>query len=100
MKTMQKELFIQAEKYSWEDKFSIGINTYERKSDNSEIAITLDKVTVNVEVPELDEKMLTLAQIEQTQEQIKAEKAASYLRVTKMEDHINSLMCLENNGEQ
>lgn len=100
MKTMQVELFIQAEKNSWQDNFEIKVNRYNHETDNSTVYVTLDRVIVNVKIPELDEKMLTLAQIEQIQGQIKAEKAAHYLRVTNMEDQINSMMCLENKAEQ
>jgi HSP20 family molecular chaperone IbpA len=99
MKTMQVELFIQAEKNSWQDNFEIKVNRYNHETDNSTVYVTLDKVIVNIEVPEIDENTLTLAHIEQIQGQIKAEKAAHYLRVTSMEDQINSMMCLENKVE-
>ncbi len=100
MKTKKVELFIQAKKRNWEDKFSISVDTFEFKSDSHGVAITLDKKIIEIEVPELDEKALTLSHVEQIREQIKVEKAASYLRVARMEEHINSLMCLENNLQQ
>lgn len=97
MKTKQVELFIQARKYNWQESFEITINDHERESSQSAIFITLGKKIVNIELPTLDEKILTLAHVEQIRDQIAAEKAASYLRVTRMEDQINSLMYLENN---
>ena len=100
MKTQQVELFIQATKYCWEEEFNIEVNTVEHKTETNSARpttyVTLDKKTVSVTTPEIDEKMLTLAYVEQIRQQIKAEKAASYLRVTQMEDQINSLMCIEN----
>lgn len=99
MKTMKVELFVQAAKRVYEDNFSIVINACEFQSDEHGIYVTLDKKTIEIEIPELDDKMLTLTQIDQIKDQIKAEKAASYLRVINMEDRINNLMCLENKVE-
>lgn len=99
MKNIQVELFIQAEKRNHQDNFEIKVHRFNHKTDEYGVHITLDKVIVNVEIPEFDEKTLTLAHIEQIQGQIKAEKATHYLRVTNMEDQINSLMCLENKAE-
>ena len=54
MKTMQVELFIQAEKYGWEDDFEIVANRYENESDSRMVCITLNKVTVNIETKYVD----------------------------------------------
>lgn len=74
MKTQQVELFIQASKYTWEENFVIEVNQHNHVTDKTSIYIPLGKVIVNVEVPELDEKTLTLAHIEQIQGQIKLKK--------------------------
>lgn len=97
MATKKVKLYIQAMKFNFEDSFEISVCTHQRDSNTNLTAIRLDTVEVNIEVPELDEKSLNLAQIEQVRDQIKSEKAESYLRVARMEEHINSLMCLENN---
>ncbi len=100
MKTKKIELFIQARKYNWQENFKISVNLWEFKTDDKSIYITLDKKIIDIEIPELDEKLLTLAHVEQLRDQIKSEKAASYLRVIKMEDEINSLMCIENKVDE
>jgi len=91
------KLYIQAKKHSWQEEFEIEVNAIELDTDSSTIYLTLDTKVVHVGVPQIDEKTLTLAHIEQIHDQIKCEKANHYLRVTRMEDTINSLMCLENN---
>ena len=99
MATQKVKLYIQARKSGWEDKFSLVIDTMAFESTETTLTVQLNTVELDIEVPELDEKMLSLAQVEQLRDQIKAEKAAHYLRVTGLEDKINSLMCLENKSE-
>ena len=97
MATQKVKLYIQARKFSNERFFTISIDTHKFDSDNYVTRVLLNTVELDIEIPELDEKTLTLAQIEQLRDQIKAEKAEHYLRVVGLEDKINSLMCLENN---
>ena len=95
MTTKKVKLYIQAEKSNLSEGSAIVINACEFRSDKWSTYITLNTIELDIEVPELDEKALTLAEIEQIRDKIKAEKADSYLRVVQMEEKINSLMCLE-----
>lgn len=65
------------------------------KSDAAHTYVLLQ--TTEVEVPdiEIDIKAFTIAQIEQLQDEVRTEKAESYLRVVKLKETIQSLMCLE-----
>jgi len=96
MPTKKVKLYIQAKKYNWESEFNLCVDTMAFISDNNIVCVQLNSVEVDIEVPELDKKALTLAEIEQIRDHIKAEKANHYLRVTNLEDKINNLMCLEN----
>lgn len=99
-KTKEVTLFIQAIKWSWDRSFEIKVSTHQKKSDGDWTIVDLDTMVVNVEIPVLDEKVLVLAEVEQLQAVIKAEKADSYLRIVALEEKINSLMYLENKAEQ
>jgi len=92
----QVTLYIQAKKRSYGHEFEIEVDTMEFESDQYTTYVTLDTQTVNVEIPEFDEKVLVLAEVEQLKAAIKSKKAAHYLEVTAIEEKINSLMCLEN----
>lgn len=98
--TKQVTLFIQADKASYESEFSMHVRSAKFESDSFTTVVHLDTVVVNVEIPVLDEKMLALAEVENLQANIKAEKVASYIRITQMEERINNLMCLENKLEE
>jgi hypothetical protein len=95
METKEVKLYVQANKYSWEDDFQIIVSTVKHNSDGSTVAIQLSEVTVDVQIPAIDQKTLQLAEVEQLHAIIKTERANSYARITAIEEKIQSLLCIE-----
>jgi hypothetical protein len=95
METKEVKLYVQANKYSWEDDFQIIVSTVKRLSDAATVVIQLSEVLIDVPVPTVNQKTLQLAEVEQLQEAIKTEHANSYARITAIEEKIQSLLCIE-----
>jgi len=96
MKTQKVTLHISAQKYTWDNEFKITIDMYKCKSDDTCVVVQLDTQEVEIPVPEIDEKALTLVQIEHLKTSIEKEKTDSYKRILGIEDAISKLQCIEN----
>lgn len=96
-KKQEVELYICATKMEWEAEFSIEVNTYDRANldTGSQVIIPLSQVTIEIEVPDVNEKQLQAEEIRRLQERIKKEKIDSHVRVTAIEEKIQSLMAIE-----
>jgi hypothetical protein len=95
METKEVKLYVQAVKWSWEKDFKIGVGICQGKSDKDRCVVDLSEVTVDVQIPTVDHKQLTLAEVEQLHAIIKTERADSYARITAIEEKIQSLLCIE-----
>ena len=88
-------LYIRAEKPCYGSEFEITVSSYMSESDRYSTVIPLETVEVEVNVPVLDIKTLTLKEIEQLQELIQKEKNESHMRVNAIKEKIQNLQCLE-----
>ena len=99
MSTTQKvKLYVMAVKDRWKNEFRILVDTDDRTNwthDTSTIHILLSEVEIEVPVPELNQKQLTLMEVDQLKEVIQKEKADSHVRITAIEEKIQSLLCIE-----
>jgi len=95
MKTQQVTLYISAQKYTWDNEFKISIDIFKCGSSDSCVIVQLDTQEVEIPVPEIDEKALTLVQIEHLKASIKKEKVDSHMRILGIEDAISKLQCIE-----
>ena len=92
---MKVKLYIQAEKWSSDVAFKIKASTYKRQTDQWNVIVDLSEVEVEIEVPVFTEKQLILAEVEQIKVQMEKEKADFFIRVTAIEEKIQSLLCIE-----
>ena len=93
--TRKVKLYVQAEKWINQQDFEINVSTYPRSSCEHYTVIDISEVTVDVPVPAIDEKQLTQEEVKQLQAVIQKEKADSFVRVTAIEEKIQSLLSLE-----
>ena len=95
METKEVKLYVMAAKHSFEINFHTVISTSKWATDEQTTVLLLSEVTVDVEIPDIDEKRLTLEEVKQLENKIKEEKDASYIRITAIEEKIQSLLCIE-----
>jgi len=96
-KKQEVTLYVCATKFKWQAAFKVDINTYDRSVlDAGEMTIIpLSEVTVEIEIPDVNGKQLQAEEIKKLQAAIRKEQADSYVRVTAIEERIQSLMALE-----
>ena len=96
METKEVKLYVQAVAWNHSSNgFEIEVCTFKRESCESRVIVDLSEITVDVQIPTVDHKQLTLAQVERLKEVIKTERANSYARITAIEEKIQSLLCIE-----
>ena len=89
------KLYVQAVKWDWDDEFKIQVNSFHPVSSDNCIFVDLSEVEIEIEVPLVNEKQLQMEEIKHLQSIIEKEKADSYVRVTAIEEKIQSLLSLE-----
>ena len=94
--TKNIKLHVYAEKWNHSETFKVAVTTHLPESCEYRTIIELSVVHVDIKVPLIDEKQLITAQVEQLKKVIQKEKADSHVRVTAIEEKIQSLLCLEN----
>ena len=95
-------LFITAVKSSYQKEFEIKVECFDRSAwnhDSTDVVIPLSSVEVEVPIPTVTDKQLMNEEIEQLKSKIQKEKADSHVRVTAIEEKIQSLLCIENTSE-
>jgi hypothetical protein len=96
-------LYIAAHKHSYHgSKFEIIVDTCDRSKwthDTSSTTVPLSEVEVEVPIPKVSEKQLLNEEVKQLQAVIQKEKADSHVRITAIEEKIQSLLCIENLSE-
>ena len=95
MKTKEVKLYVQAVKWSSSRVFKIEVSAHQQKTCDYMVVVDLSEVLVEVPMPSVDNKQLTLAEVEQLRGKIKTERANSYARITAIEEKIQSLLCIE-----
>lgn len=98
-KTQNVTMYIYAEKWDYDAEFEIKVACFDLSTSghklDGRVIIPLSQVTIEIEVPDVDEKQLQAEEIRQLQERIKQEKIDSHVRVTAIEEKIQSLMAIE-----
>ena len=89
------KLYVQAVKWAWDDKFAVQVNSFRADSLDNRMVVELSEVEIEIEVPLINEKQLQMEEIKHLQSIIEKEKADSYVRVTAIEEKIQSLLSLE-----
>ena len=92
---IKKTLYIQAEKYSFDDEFSVMVNSFKFESDSSRVVVDIAEHEIELEVPDLDQNKLTLAHIDQLRQMKVKVMAENELRLVNIEGEIQKLMALE-----
>ncbi len=97
-------LYVTAIKQSYQKEFTIEVNSYDRASIcqgvTTAVCIPLSVVEIEIEIPAIDGKQLQAEEVKQLQASIQKEKADSYIRVTAIEEKIQSLLCIENQSDK
>lgn len=97
MKTKEVKLYVQAFKWHHRNTWDIRIDSSAFDSCDSRTVIQISEVTVEVEIPDINEKQLTLEEVKQLREFINKEQANSYMRIKAVEERIQSLLAIEHN---
>lgn len=97
---MKVKLHIQAIKYSFEDKFSVGVYIHGFKTDSSQVVVDIGEVEVDIDIPEVSQDELTLAHIEQLNGAKKAIQAECNAKIVSIDNQIANLLALTNGEEQ
>jgi hypothetical protein len=92
---IKKTLYIQAEKYSFDDEFSVTVSTFKSESDQSRTVVDIAEHEIELEVPDLDQNKLTLAHIDQLKKMKVKVMAENEIRLVNIEGEIQKLMALE-----
>ena len=97
MKTTKQKITIytQAIKYDWDNDFSVQHFTFHAKTTSDQVVIDLCENEVEINIPAADDKTLTMAHVQQLQEQITQEKQNSFQKVKRLEDKVKMLLCIE-----
>lgn len=101
MKTIKKEveLFVQLQKYDWEETPRITLSMYGMESTIDCTVKTLGMKMVEVELDANIIESFALTEIEQL-EQLKSKvQAAAHIKVQELQDKLDSLKALENKNE-
>ena len=93
---MKVTIYIQARKWSWDREWTVEAKTHQAETCDDRTCVDLSEVEIDIPVPALDHKKLVMVEVEQLQEQIKKEMAESHVRITSIEEKIQSLLCIEN----
>ncbi len=98
---MKKEVKLYVTAHKWLGEYEVEVSTHDRHKYKSpgEVIIPLSEVTVEIDVPDVEKEQLMTEEIKQLQEQIQKERADSYVRITAIEEKIQSLMSIEHNPE-
>jgi len=94
------KLYIQAEKFSFESEFRTCVNAFKMESRESNVVIDIGEVEVDVDIPELSQKELTLAHVEQLKGIKKSIQAECNAKIVSIDNHIANLLALTNGEEQ
>lgn len=97
---MKVKLHIQAIKYSFEDKFSVGVYIHGFKTESSQVVVDIGEVEVDVDIPEVSEKELNLAHVEQLKGVKKSIQAECNAKIVSIDSQIANLLALANGEEQ
>jgi hypothetical protein len=95
MNTITKKLFIQAEKYTWDNEFKVVVNSYHNKSDSSTIVIDIEEVDVDVVIPSFTQEQFTNGHIEQLRKVKEKLKADTFIQMQSLDEQIESLLAIE-----
>jgi hypothetical protein len=94
--TKQKiTIYTQAQKYDFQNGFDVTHSTYKSKTSSDMVVVDLCESEVEINMPVIDEKVLTQAHVQQLQEQIAQEKQDSFQKVKRLEDKVKMLLCIE-----
>ena len=92
--TKEVTIYIFAEKWN-NCEWRIAFSTHIIESCECRTIVQLDEVVTNIQVPALDTKLLTLAEIEHLRDEITKERAESQMRLNAFEEKIQSLLAIE-----
>lgn len=101
MPKITQKLFVHAEKADYEDEFRIEIRTYDFTPHVSRgtTSILLSEVEIEVPIPNYTQEQFNTVHVDKLRADLQKEKADSYLRVTAIEEKIQSLLSIEHQKE-
>ncbi len=92
-------LYIQAVKWVCDfgdNAFNISVTSYKRESDENHIVIDIDEQEVEIDVPEVSQKDLTIAHIEQLKGIKVKFQAEAHMKIKSIDEQIENLLSIEN----
>ena len=92
---IKKTLYIQAEKYSFDNEFSVTVSTFKSETDRTSVIVDIAEHEIELDVPDLDQNKLTLGHIEQLKEMKVKLMAENELKLVSIEGKIQKLLALE-----
>lgn len=94
-KKQKLTLYFLASKSEHDKEFTFNVHAFDWPGHDFDTNIKMGSVDVEINVPDLNQKEFTLAEIEQLKERIKKEELDSHQRVKAFNDHIQNLLCIE-----
>ena len=97
MKTEKKTvtLYVHAKKFNWDNVWDYDIHTFVRTTDTTQMFELLKEINLEIEVPVIDQKSMSLQEIEQLRDQIKKVDAEAQMQKNAIEERIQSLLAIE-----
>lgn len=92
---IKKTLYIQAEKYCFDNEFVVQVNCFKNKTDKNCVVFDITEHVLELEIPDIDENKLNVEHIEQLKQMKLKVMAENEIRLQKIDDDIQKLMSIE-----
>ena len=95
MKTTKTKIYVQARKWSHENKFQIVVSNLKDKSDSHSVVVDVCERIVDLKIPEINKDLLIAGEVDQIERAIQTELDRSLKAVAEMQERKAKLLSLE-----
>ena len=92
---IKRTFYIQAEKYTFQDEFTISVNTFRCESDERTVVIDIEEVEREFDIPDFTQEQFTNGHVEQLRNIREKLKADTQMKIKSLNEQIESLLALE-----
>lgn len=93
---IKTKLYIQASKFSFNDKFETCVNTFKLRSDQSIVVVDIDEKEIEINCPEFTQEQFKNGHVEQLIKIKKDLLSETHLKAKSIDEQIESLLAIEN----
>ncbi|PIJ51972.1 hypothetical protein BL250_03140 [Erwinia sp. OLTSP20] len=90
--SINKKLFIAAQKYTWENEFSIRVMDYDPPDNENVTTVLLTTLDISIDIPSVNLTQCEIDGLEKMKSRIVTD---SQMRIKEIEEKIQSLRCIE-----